>query len=211
MPPQEHLWPPSARPFVAFGVATALAACSLVWAVSDDHDRPPGTPVLVPPAAASPSREASPAIPTSSATRASLSPSPSPVRPSRRAVKVDLTDPDDGDTLFDDEDFTVEGTVSGIGDDDLRIFIFEEDDETFHLADYGPEDVGGDGPWDIRSAGIGPDFGRDGDTYLIQVVLADRSCRRSLNGLELGRDRYPDFRDLPDGCRVKDQVRVKED
>ncbi|MEU8800491.1 hypothetical protein [Spirillospora sp. NPDC048819] len=215
LPQQERLWPPSARPFVAFGVATALAALSLLWTVSDDHNRPPGTPVLVPPAAASPSREAPPASPTSAATRASLSPSPSPTRstagPSRRAAKVDLTRPDDGDVLFDDDDFTVEGNVSGLGDDDLRIFIFDEDDETFYLADYGPEDVGGDGPWDIRSTGIGTDFGRDGDTYLVQAVLADRSCRRSLDGLELGNDRYPDFRDLPDGCRVGDQVRVEED
>ncbi|MGP4024779.1 hypothetical protein [Actinomadura sp. 3N407] len=124
---------------------------------------------------------------------------------------MDLTSPDDGDILFDDDDFTVKGTVGGLGDDDLRIFIFDEDDETFYLADYGPEDVGGDGPWDIRSTGIGIDFGRDGDTYLVQVVLADRSCRRRLDGLELGHDHYPDFRGLPDGCRVGDQVRVEED
>ncbi|XRQ05952.1 hypothetical protein ACN3XK_56910 [Actinomadura welshii] len=217
LPPQEGSWPPSSRPFLAFGVATVLAALSLVWAVSDGKgDRPPGTPALVPPVAASPSGQDPRGEPTASATKATLTPSPSPSRypekPPPPSTKVDLTDPDDGDTLFDgDNDFTAEGTVRDLGDNDLRIFIFDEDDATFYLADYGPEDVGGDGPWDIRSAGIGPDFGRDGDTYLVQVVVADRSCRRSLDGLEVDGDRYPGFRELPDGCRVGDQVRVEED
>lgn len=216
LPPQESSWPPSTRPFVAFGVATLLAMCSLLWAVADaDEGRPPGTPVLVPPVPASPSRSASPAPPTSAATSATMSPSRSPAKPtaspSKRHTDVDLTEPDDGDILFDGRGFTVEGTVDDLGDNDLRIFIFDEDDETFYLADFGPEDVGGDGPWDIRSPGIGSRFGRDGDTYLVQVVVADRSCRRTLHDLEFDRGHYPEFRHLPNGCRVADQVRVEED
>ncbi|WP_433462192.1 hypothetical protein [Spirillospora sp. CA-128828] len=127
-----------------------------------------------------------------------------------QVTAVELTRPADGDLIDEDRDFTVEGTVRNLGDADLRVFIYAVERRRFYLADYGPEDIDGNGRWSIQSTGIGYEFGDDGDAYQVQIVRADDTCRGRLRGLELGDDHYPEFSVLPDGCQVRTQVRVIE-
>ncbi|MFB4318398.1 hypothetical protein [Actinomadura sp. 21ATH] len=183
-------WPPDRRPLAALGVATVLGVVSLLWVISTGAREEPPPAAFVPP----PSRTAPGERPSG----------PPP------AAKVVLTAPGTGERLRDDRDFTVRGTAAGLLDD-LRIFIHAEDRDLHYLADYRAEEIPSNGPWTIRSTGIGEDWGGDGDTYLLQAVLADRTCRRTLNGLDLGNDHYPAFRTLPPGCRITAQTRIVED
>ncbi|WP_157995838.1 hypothetical protein [Thermomonospora amylolytica] len=196
---------------------------AIVSVASDDEGTPvtaPALPSSTPPPP--PSSWASP-TPTPSASESEpdatetadppADPQPAdPPEPEREhRATVTLTLPRDGQRLVDDRDFMVEGTVHDLGDDDLRIFIYDEDDRTFYLADYRPEDIAENGRWSIRSTGIGTYWGDDGDTYLVKAVLAAPSCQRVLDDYDLGQDQYPAFRSLPDGCRIAARTRVVED
>ncbi|GAA2575688.1 hypothetical protein SMC26_12875 [Actinomadura fulvescens] len=204
------------RFIVAFGVAALLAGIvlrGLPDLVGEAGNTPPPqarallptersgspspTPTLVPPEA--------PVIPDRP-----RRPSPSPTKPPESPVpQVNVEFPEPGQGLHEDRDFVVGGTVRDLGDDDLRIFIYAEERDRFYLADYRAERVGG-ARWEIRSTGIGIEWGGRGDPYLVQVVRADERCQEVLAGLELGNDHYPAFDALPPGCRVAAQVRVVE-
>lgn len=210
-------WPPYRKPLIAMAAASVVSVCVLLWLVSDGSGEGPEAAAGLPPAllpsesAAKPATPAPEPTPTTAAAQGSVTPSSPPAsRPPERVTAVALTQPRNNERLAEDRDFFVQGTARDLGDDDLRLFLYSERRRTFYLADYGPQDVAGDGRWSIRSAGIGREWGGDGDAYLVQVVRADRSCQRSLDGLELGNDRYPAFPALPGGCRVLAQVRVVE-
>ncbi|MEU5878452.1 hypothetical protein [Spirillospora sp. NPDC047279] len=200
------------RYLVAFGMAAVFAGLVLhsMPAVvgSGDVDPPPQARALLPTGPAATPTEASP-TPTETP-----SPTPTPTqkatsRPPAALPRVTLDFPERGQRIPEDRDFVAGGTVRDLGDDDLRIFIFSEERRRHYLADYRAEKIG-DNRWEIRSTGIGREWGREGDRYLVQVVRAGGRCQDKLDGLELGDDRYPAFDDLPDGCAVAAQVRIVE-
>ncbi|TDC41919.1 hypothetical protein E1281_36815 [Actinomadura sp. KC345] len=203
-------------------VVTVVGVASMLWAMPERGAEGPQSTALVPSAKPSspPLDGAAGHAPRKAPTSASPS-VPETHRPTWKppAVKapdhvqmaaVELTSPGYGDLIDEDRDFPVAGTVRGLGDADLRIFIYAEERRRLYLADYGPEDINGDGGWSITSTGIGYEFGDDGDAYQVQVVRADNTCRKRLSGLDLGDDHYPEFSALPAGCQVRAQVRVIE-
>jgi hypothetical protein len=200
------------------GVATVLAVFSLLWVVSVGDDGPRATTVFPPAVPTSPNSGASPAdspvpgntLQPSPSASAEKPASPTPSDPARVAT-VELRSPENGERLPEDRDFEVEGTVRDLGDDDLRIFIYAQKRQRFYLADYGRDEVEDDGDWTIRSAGIGSDWGHEGDSYLVLAVRADDSCKRRLDDLDLGDDHYPSFSGLPGGCQIRAQTRVVEE
>ncbi|MBO2446624.1 hypothetical protein J4573_05945 [Actinomadura barringtoniae] len=207
------------RQLALLGLVAVLAAFVLGGAVrlfEPDDEGPP--PVLEAPPVPTPAApEPSPTVPpsptptdTPEASGTSRAPAPPP-DPPRNVPAVTIARPGTDERLMDDRDFDVFGTVHALGDNDLRLFLFSARRQLFYLADYRAEDVPNDGRWHIESTGIGEHWGHTGDVYVLLAVLADGSCRRVLDGLELGHDRYPAFNRLPNGCRAAAQVRVIED
>jgi hypothetical protein len=207
------------RQLALLGVVALVAAVVLGGSVQlfepDEDDSPPGLEAPPVPTPAEPEQSPTPTsspteTETPQASGTSLPPAPPP-DPRRNVPAATITRPTPDERLMDDRDFDVEGTVRARGDNDLRIFIFSARRRLFYLADYRAENVPADGRWHIESTGIGERWGRTGDVYVVLAVLADRSCRKVLDGLELGHDHYPAFTYLPEGCRPAAQVRVIED
>ncbi|MFG1999579.1 hypothetical protein ACGFNU_10580 [Spirillospora sp. NPDC048911] len=206
------------RRFVlAFGVVAVFAGVvlrGLTGLVGEGEGHPPPqarallpteragspTPTLVP---------SSPAVVPDQPRRSSPPPSSKPTKRPAPEAKVNVEFPEPGQEFPEDRDFVVGGTARDLGHDVLRVFIFAEKRHRFYLADYRAERVG-DEQWEIRSAGIGIEWGGQGDPYLVQVVRANGQCQKTLEGLELGNDHYPTFDALPEGCQVAAQVRVVE-